>query len=588
MAALANPIQCYVGSDKYAAVTQWAALTITLVGTMVRQLAAPALGSERVFICIGAGTTGAAEPTWVITRRGKTTDATVTWQECTGQPAVNGDAVNTPDWNSAKSNTVALGQIIKRLSGASYQICTTAGTCGSGAEPAFSNTAGVTTADNTVTWTSLGVVGNFAAFAAPNSRILNADAAGWSFAGSPIYISNGHAETQASALTFVGGQSTAAAPCQYLCVSNAVAPPVALTTGATVSTTGAFALSVNTGFSYWYGVAFSAASGSSNGSFNICDSSTAAIALNFDNCSFRLNTTSASPSFRIGSKTTGATIGANLCSFNNCSFVYGATGQSMQLYSGMINFNGGSIALTGSSPTTAFVGNSGMGGIFTIRDCDLSGLSGNLFSVPVNNTDIFYLENCKLNAAATMTTGSYNSPGAAMVRIHNCNSGAVNYGFYQGDYSGTVQQDTATINAAGASNGTQGVSMKAVTSANAKYSFPLALPEIAQWQDTTGSSKTATIEIAGAATLTTADIWVELEYLGSSAAPLGSLVGATPDPLATPTNITTSTATWSGSPAAKQKLQVTFTPQMKGVVKARVFVAKASATVYVDPLITIT
>jgi hypothetical protein len=43
-----------------------------------------------------------------------------------------------------------------------------------------------------------------------------------------------------------------------------------------------------------------------------------------------------------------------------------------------------------------------------------------------------------------------------------------------------------------------------------------------------------------------------------------------------------------GSPAVKQKLSVSFTPQMKGVVKARIYVARASTTVYIDPLITIT
>jgi hypothetical protein len=51
--------------------------------------------------------------------------------------------------------------------------------------------------------------------------------------------------------------------------------------------------------------------------------------------------------------------------------------------------------------------------------------------------------------------------------------------------------------------------------------------------------------------------------------------------------VTSSAASWGGSPAHTQKLQVTFTPQMKGPVKARIFVAKPSITVYVDPLLTI-
>ena len=50
-------------------------------------------------------------------------------------------------------------------------------------EPSFSDTAGTTTADNTVTWTSLGVVGNFTAFGAPHARLNAAFTATWGESG---------------------------------------------------------------------------------------------------------------------------------------------------------------------------------------------------------------------------------------------------------------------------------------------------------------------------------------------------------------------------------------------------------------------
>ena len=55
-------------STGYTAVTAWAASTAVVAGALRRQLAAPAVNSERVFACIVAGTTGSTEPTWVLTR----------------------------------------------------------------------------------------------------------------------------------------------------------------------------------------------------------------------------------------------------------------------------------------------------------------------------------------------------------------------------------------------------------------------------------------------------------------------------------------------------------------------------------------
>lgn len=584
MAALLNPAFLYVGSDKWTAVAAWTALTSYTAGQMVRQLAAPTLGNERVFVCIVAGVTLASEPAWTVTKGAKTAEAAgPTWQECTGQPPVNGDATHTLAWTaSAKSNTVALGQIIKRDNGVSYQICTTAGTAGSGAEPSFSDTAGTTTADNTVTWTSLGVVGNFAAFAAPHQRILNADASTWStVAGSTFYISNAHAETQASAMTLAGGQGVINTPSVYVCVSNATAPPTAATTGATVSTTGASDLTIRS-FAYYSGIAFNAGSAANAANILIGTVTLADHGVFLESCSLVLNNTNTGSTITLGPTSSARSV---YISTKNTTFVFGATAQNFLPQNAAIDIVGGSIAATGSVPTSLFEPAGGVA--CSVYGCDLSNVTGTL--VTAGNATFGYMQiiNCKIGAA-TIFSGVLGSFGFA-VKLHNSDNGSKNYRFSETKRAvAPIAQDTVTYNNAGASDGTQPISWKIITANGATLTSPYVSPEITIWQDTTGSIKTATIEIAGASTLTNADIWMELEYPGNSSFPISSRIDCrVADVIATAANVPTSSASWSGSPSVKQYLQVTFTPQMKGPVKARIYVAKVSATVYVDPMITV-
>ena len=290
----------YCKSGAWTAVTAWAASTSISAGALRRQNAAPSVGNERVFAATVAGTTGGSEPTWGITQGAKTTDNTVTWIEITGKPGVNGDTTNSAVWLNVKNTAVSQGLLIYDSVTASLQVCTTAGTAGNGSAPSFSATAGVTTSDNTVTWTSLGLASNFGAYAAPWAR-LNLGLASGNFAAQndTVYVSNNHAETQASSINYGAASYTDSINSFFsvICVNDTATPPTAAATGASVSTTGTNSITVgaNSNNTYIYGVTFNAGSAANTANITTNVNQTGgADSLIMDNCTFNLNNTSSS------------------------------------------------------------------------------------------------------------------------------------------------------------------------------------------------------------------------------------------------------------------------------------------------------
>ena len=155
-----------------------------------------------------------------------------------------------------------------------------------------------------------------------------------------------------------------------------------------------------------------------------------------------------------------------------------------------------------------------------------------------------------------------------------------------------MEQETVIVRTGGASDGDTPISFEMVSSANTKFFHPLETPEMGRRQNSIGSAITVTVEVVtDGVTLTDADAWLEVQYLGTSGFPQGSMVSdRAADVLATPANQTTSSETWTTTGLAapvKQKLAVTFTPQEKGMILAKVMLARPSTTMYVDPVLTV-
>ena len=543
-------------STGYYAVTPWPTLTTEVVGNIIRQNAAPSVGNERCFICVastgGTGATGASEPTWTVTRGALNTDATVTWQEATGIAALNGDLVNTPNWAAIKNTAVTLGQVIQNGAGTLLLIATTAGTAGNGSEPTWAayTTAGATTSDNTVTWTTLGAPSSFTIWKAPHARCANAFASGWGLAGTTTqyFASSIHAETQSSALTAIV-PSTAAVKAFVYCVlqSPATTPPGSadLTTGASVSTTGLTQLSfVGTNF-YCYGFLFSGTSGSQTSAtqcyFGASGAGQRAV---LDNCAFQLGATGTGASqIRSG----GGTI------WNNCTVQFGGVSQEIPVggVPGLLTWRNTPSAIIGTPPNQ-LIGFTSSGEAMVIDGVDLSAITGNIATGAGSSANTLLVTRCKINASATLAG---NIGYQNQIDFIQCDSGATNYTQARYWYEGTLTQSIAVYRQGGASDGTTPLSWDIVTTANSTWTFPFQSFSIAEWNTLTGVTRTCTVYgVVNAAAVPNNDqMWMEVEYLGSASSPLASFANNTKaNNLATGSALTAdSTSNWAAGLTAR-------------------------------------
>lgn len=547
----------YGSSAKYAAVTAWATGATIAAGALRRQLATPAVGSERVFIAVVGGTTHAStEPTWVITRGGKTTDnASVTWQEVTGIPALNGDLVNTPNWtNGAKNTAITVGHVIKDVAGTHIFICdsvTGTGTSGNGAEPTWDVSAvGNTTIDNAganqVTWRYLGT--SFSAWAAPAARVPNMLVATWGNAGSTskFFVGHDHAETQATQSQWTA-QGTDAAPIDILCVNTAGSmPPVSadLATTATVTTTAGAGsnLQLRGAFRICYGITFTAGTNGTNDMTPNLDG----LRKYFEQCVFALGTAAGTGS-RIGSAdaATAATIYGPGCKFRFTSTSHQISPVGRHL------FRGCSFADTGTVPTTLF--DSSLRADVQIIGSDLSALSAKtIFGNPGGLINTGSLLDCKMPSSYTLA----GRPSGPIARYWSSRSGpSGNNRSEIVEYMGDLFTELTVVRTGGASDGTTAIAHRMVTTANVNLGLPLSGFLFGTFNSVTGSNVIATVYgiINAAAMPNNDELYIDVDYLGDAGSPQSSdKTTRIADVLATAAALTAdSTSAWDSIATAR-------------------------------------
>ena len=600
------------GGTGFWSVQQWVGSTSVTPGSIVRNRT-PAVGSERCFIAITGGTAGSTEPAWTTTRGASNTDNTTIWLEATGLAGLNGDLTNTTTWTQLKNvSTPSVGTVIQRNNGASLQICQTAGTLSAG-EPSFSDTAGVRTVDNTSVWISLGSPTNYKPWGAPHARIGNALTTNWSpfgaSGGNPylaaghgtVFVGDTHAEYQTSAITWTP-TITIGDLLKVICVDHTVINPTGgnVKQGATVSSAGPgvhVTINPSSGGIYFYGIGFQAGlTGQSNANINDIILTPSSARYYFDTCNFSILTGNAGSVIEANSAS-----GAGEIVWNNCSVAFSAVGQYIDVGTSYWHWLNSTLIVpgsTGPNPTTLF-GDSASGRAATVllEGVDMTGYSGQLNGTQqAVNMRNFTVKDCKLNTS--MTIAIPNTAIGEIYQLMDCEIGATGTSYKSSRYASEAVETTETsITRVGGAVDPAGnaQSRKIVTTTFCQFLKPYRSETLAIYNSKIGSAVTVTV--AGtwnvASVPNNDDIWMEVEYLGTTTYPLGSFVTTTKaNVLSSSSAVSSDSSTWNGGGSGAGwspfKFSTTITPQFAGLIQVRIRAAKQSATFYIDPKIVLT
>jgi len=368
-------------------------------------------------------------------------------------------------------------------------------------------------------------------------------AASIAVAGDTIFVSQSHVESYTSTVHVaqsLGG--TTSNPCRVICANDTDTPPAASSQAALIQSTGGVFVGLFSKVCYFYGIRFKA--GSSLGGTVDATSLTT-----FEKCAFEI-TAGADLNFNSNVQTRGTLL--KNTNIKLASGAYVDTRSSVIIEGGVLE--------AGSACTNFYSGGERLSRMvlsgFDMRNAPTS-MNISSASSPYSS---FLIKNCALPANWTGALHA-STPGiGTRLSMYNCDSGDTNYKMRIAAHQGVIRDETSVVRSGGASDGVTPISWKLTSNANANYFVqPLETDEIVAWNDSTGVSKTVTVEVlTDGVTLKDDECWVEVQYLGTSGFPLGVFASdAKADVLATSANQTASTAAWTTTgltTPVKQKL----------------------------------
>lgn len=396
-------------------------------------------------------------------------------------------------------------------------------------------------------------------------------------AGDHIFVSQNSTETTAGTvdLIFAGTQT---APTTIVCGDDSAEPPTALSTFGEVTASGANNLQVR-GCLNCYGITFTAGF-----RLNLCENGQNWQL--YEQCCFRLGNSGASDRMNVVDNAT------TRCEWRDCTVKFSNAAQGMYMPSaGKFIWSGGSVVAGGSTPGTLLT-LSAHGTDALIENVDFSnfGTGFNLFGFSTLSVRAV-MRNCKLPSGwvGNVAAATIDNPDIRF-ELWNVGTGNTNYKLSIADYAGTIVDETTLVRTGGASDGVTPIAWKMVSNANAVYPVGvLASPEMYIRNSAVGSAATVTVHILrdSLTNLKNNEVWLEVQYLGTSTTTQGARKSSMVDMLTTAADLSASAETWTTTGMTnpnKQKVSVTFTPQKAGYFICRLLIGKASAgSIYVDP-----
>ncbi len=373
--------------------------------------------------------------------------------------------------------------------------------------------------------------------------------------------------------------------------TGALHTPTAINTGANITnSTNSSAINHVSGYVYVHGIQWTGNNGASTNAI-VLNSSSGEGTMEFESCAFRFPGSASASSLSGGNASTGRFFSIIL---TNCFYSALSGGSRLISFRNAPNvvIKNLSYAIDGGATvTTMFILTTWAQAQFI--GCDFSNTTcTNIVAVSSSSlpNSFFKFIGCKLPTFTNVTTGAWTNT-YGHVELIDCATNDVHYNYLKDNYMGRVEMVNSIYQ--DASNGSDGLSLKMVASANVTALNPLESPPISYFNNALTAMTTTVEVVSNNVTFTDAELWQETLAKVTSGFALATLNVAdrVANVLATPAAQTSSSVVWTGtgafSPEVKQKLvSGSFTPAEVGMIQTTVKLAKASATVYVSQKIT--